>query len=87
MTKSVELTAKTFSYLIGDGSESKKAKDTKKYVMKRKLGFKNYKNCLQANQLESKKNYLEKKKLPWIVSFVTKKNIKNSLKKTPVNQY
>ena len=64
MTKFVELTAKTFSYLIGDGSESKKAKDTKKYVMKRKLGFKNYKNCLQANQLESKKNYLEKKKLP-----------------------
>ena len=38
----------------------KKAKDTKKCVIKRRLNSKNYKNCLQANQFENKTNYLEK---------------------------
>ena len=31
--------------------------------MKRKLKFENYKNCLEATQLENKINYLEKIKL------------------------
>ena len=34
MTKFVGLTAKTYSYLIDDGSEDKNAKDTKKCVIK-----------------------------------------------------
>ena len=38
----------------------KKVKSTKKYVMKRKLKFKNYKNCLEATHFENKMNYLEK---------------------------
>ena len=39
----------------------KKAKDTKKCVIKRKLKFQDYKNCLEAAQLERKINYLIKK--------------------------
>ena len=38
------LRAKTYSYLTDDGSENKKAKGTKMYVIKRKLKFENYKN-------------------------------------------
>ena len=63
MTKFVGLRAKTYSYLIDDGSEDKKAKGTKKCVIKRKLKFENYKNCLEATQLENKTNHLGKIKL------------------------
>ena len=59
MSKSVGLRVRTYSYLIDDGSEDKKAK-VQKSVIKRKLKFENYKNCLEATQLENKINYLEK---------------------------
>ena len=59
MTKFVGLKSKTYSYLIDDGSEDKKAKDTKMCVIKRKLKFENHKNCLEATQLENKINYLK----------------------------
>ena len=59
--KFVGLRAKTYSYLIDDSNEDKKAKCTKKCIIKRKLKFGNYKNCLEATQLENKINYLEKK--------------------------
>ena len=49
MTKFVGLRAKTYSYLVDDGSED------------RKLKFENYKNSLEATLLENKINYLEKK--------------------------
>ena len=39
----------------------KTKKGTKKCFLKRKLKFKNYKNCLEATQLKNKINYLEKK--------------------------
>ena len=61
MIKFVGLRAKTYSYLIDDGSEDKKAKDAKKCAIKRKLKFKNYKNCLEATQLDDKIKYREKK--------------------------
>ena len=62
MTKFVRLKVKTYSYLIDDCSEDKKAKETKKKcVIKRKLNLKNYRNCLKATQLENKINHLEKK--------------------------
>ena len=61
MTKFVGLREKICSYLVDEGSEDKKAKGTKKHVVKRKLKFENYKNCLEATQLENKVNYLEKK--------------------------
>ena len=46
-----------------DGSEDKKLKGTKKCVIKRKLKFENYKNCLEATQLDNKIKYLEKNKI------------------------
>ena len=42
-----ELRAKTYSCLIDDGSEDKKAKDTKKCVIKQKLKLENYKSMLK----------------------------------------
>ena len=63
MTKFVGLIAKSYSYLIDDDNEDTKAKGTKRCVIKRKLKFENYKNCLEATQLENKINYLEKKKI------------------------
>ena len=47
ITKFVGLRAKTYSYLIDDRSEDKKAKEKYKY-------------CLQANKLNNKIRYLEK---------------------------
>ena len=41
------------SYLTDDVSEDKITKDTKKGVIKRKLKFEFYKNCLEATQLEN----------------------------------
>ena len=40
------LRAKTYAYLMDDDSEKKKAKGTKKCVLKRRLMFENYKVCL-----------------------------------------
>ena len=46
--------------LIGDSTEDKRAKNTKACVIKRKLKFQNYKNCLEATHLENKINHIEK---------------------------
>ena len=59
MTKFVGLKAKTYTDLIDDGSEDKKSKDIKKCVIK-KLKFENHKNCLEATELDNKRNNLEK---------------------------
>ena len=63
MKKFVGLRAKTYSSLIDDGSEDKKAKGTQKCVIKGKIKFENYKNCLEATQLDNKIKYLEKNKI------------------------
>ena len=42
----VALKPKTWAYLMDDVSEHKKAKGTKKCVIKRRLKFENYKDCL-----------------------------------------
>ena len=47
------LRAKFYSDVIDDGSEDRKAKDTKKCAVKRKLKFENYKNCLETTQLNN----------------------------------
>ena len=57
MTKFAGLRAKTYSYLIDDGSEYQKANGTNKCVINK---FENYKIRLGATQLEIK-NYPEKK--------------------------
>ena len=61
MKEFVGLRAKTYSYLIDGSSENKKAKGPEKVFIKRKLKFKDYKNCLEEAQLENKINHLGKK--------------------------
>ena len=63
MTKFFRLRARTYSYLRDAPSEDKKVKGTKKCVIKRKLKFENYKNCLEATQFENEINYLENNKI------------------------
>ena len=63
MAKFVRLGAKTYSYLIDDGSKDKKAKGSKKCVIKRKLTFENYRNFLEVTQLDNTIKYLEKDKI------------------------
>ena len=63
MLKFVGLRAKSYSYLIDVDSEDKNAKGTKMCVIKRRLKIENYKNCLEATQLENKINYLEKNEI------------------------
>ena len=58
--KFVGLRTKNYSYLIDDSSKDKKAKDTKACAIKIKLKFQNYKNCLEATQLDRKISYIEK---------------------------
>ena len=60
MTKSVGLRAKIYSYLIDNGSEDEKAIDTKMCVIKRKLKFESYNNCLKATHPENGINVLAK---------------------------
>ena len=67
MTKFVELRTETYSYLIDDDSEDQKAKSTKKCVIKRKIKFENYKNCLEATQLYDKIKHLENNEVTQIV--------------------
>ena len=56
MRKFIGLGAKTYSYLIDDGGEDKKAKGTKKCAIKGKPKCENYKNCSEATHLESEVN-------------------------------
>ena len=57
------LRQKTHSYLTDGNDKNKKAKGTKKYVIKRILKFEDYKRYVVANQLENKINQLEKNKV------------------------
>ena len=50
ITEVVAIRPKTYAYLIDDGSEHKKAEGIKKCVIKRKLMFQNYKDCLLNNK-------------------------------------
>ena len=70
----VGLRAKTYSYLKDNNDEDKKAKGTKKHVIKRKLKFQDYKNCLEAARIENKINQLGKK-LKQIILKKIKKNL------------
>ena len=63
MTEFAALRAKTYSYSTDNKDEDKKAKGTKKCVIKRKLKFEDYKHCLERTQLENKINHLQKRNL------------------------
>ena len=51
ITEFVALRPKTYSYLTDDDKNVKKAKGTKKCVIKRILKFNYYKNCLFKNKI------------------------------------
>ena len=51
MTEFVAVRPKTSSYLMDGGNTDKKAKGTKKCVIKRILKFNDYKNCLLNNEV------------------------------------
>ena len=60
MTEFVALRAKTYSYLDYEGKEEKKAKGTKKCVVKRKIKFDDYKKCwFNNNPVLRSKKYLK----------------------------
>ena len=50
MTEFAALRPKTYSYLMDDGGNDKKGKGTKKCVIKRRLKFNDYKDCLLNNE-------------------------------------
>ena len=43
----------TYSCLTDDSDENEKGKGTKKFVIKKKLKFEDYKHCLETTQLEN----------------------------------
>ena len=53
MKEFVELRPKSYSYLEENNDEDKKAKDTKKCIIKRKLLFQDCKSCLKAAHIEN----------------------------------
>ena len=59
----VTLGSETYSYLTDDGKEDKKAKGTKKCVIKRMIKFGDYKNCLLKDEvlLKSQQRFISKK--------------------------
>ena len=59
MTTFVALRPKTSSYLMDDGNDDKKAKETKKRRNRKILNFNDYKNCLLNNEakLKSKQRF------------------------------
>ena len=63
ITEFVTLRLKTYSYLTDDGKENKKAKGTKKCVIKRMIKFNDYKNCLLKDKvlLKSQQRFISKK--------------------------
>ena len=62
ITEFVALRRKTYSYLTDDFKEDKKAKGTKKCVIKRTINFDDYKNCLLNGEviLKSQQRFISK---------------------------
>ena len=63
ITEFVTLRPKTYSYSTDDGKEDKKAKGTKKCVIKRMIKFNDYKNCLLKDKvlLKPQQRFISKK--------------------------
>ena len=59
MKEFVRLRVNTYSYLKYNSDGDKKGKGAKKCVIKRKLNFQDYKNCLEATQIQNKINHLK----------------------------
>ena len=50
MKEIIRLRPKCYSYLTGDGNVDKKAKGTKKFVIKKEIMFNNYVECLKEKR-------------------------------------
>ena len=63
ITEFVTLRPKTYSFLTDDGKEDKKAKGTKKSVIKKMIKFNHYKKCLLNDKviLKSQQRFISKK--------------------------
>ena len=63
ITEFVTLRRKTYSFLTDDGNEDKKAKGTKKCIIKKKTKFNDYKKCLFNDELilKSQQRFISKK--------------------------
>ena len=63
ITEFVTLRPKTYSYLINDFKEDKKAKGTKKCAIRRMIKFNDYKNCLLEHEviLKPQQRFISKK--------------------------
>ena len=63
ITEFVTLKPKTYSFLTYDGKEDKKAKGTKKCVIKKMIKFNDYKKCLLNDELilKSQQRFISKK--------------------------
>ena len=63
ITEFVTLRPKTYSFLADDGKEDKKAKGTKKCVIKKMIEFNDYKKCLLNDEvvLKSQQRFISKK--------------------------
>ena len=63
ITEFVTLRPKTYSYMTDDGKEDKKAKGTKKCVIKKMIKFNDYKKCLLNDEviLKSQQRFISKK--------------------------
>ena len=59
----VTLKPKTYLYLHDDGKEDKKAKGTKRYIMKKMIKFNDYKKCLLNDEVifKSQQRFISKK--------------------------
>ena len=63
ITEFVTLRPKTYSYLTDDGKEDKKAKGTKKCIVKKMIKFNDYKKCLLNDEVifKSQQRFISKK--------------------------
>ena len=63
ITEFVTLRPKTYSYLTDDGKEDKKAKGTKKCIIKKTIKFNDYKKCLLNDEVifKSQQRFISKK--------------------------
>ena len=63
ITEFVTLRPKTYSFLTDDGKEDKKAKGTKKCIIKKMIKFSDYKKCLLNDEVifKSQQRFISKK--------------------------
>ena len=63
ITEFVTLRPKTYSFLTDDGKEDKKAKGTKKCIIKKMIKFNDYKKCLLNGEiiLKSQQRFISNK--------------------------